>query len=354
MSDHLFIVTYGRTGSTLLLGILNAHPGIDIAGENEGFVHDLYVSLKALDAYERHEVPSAEDTPATPFYGVSTFPFGRMREEILGIIDNFLPPREGVIIRGFKEIRYDMPDLENYLDFLRSRFQDTRFVFLTREHAAVMRSGFYKVTDPVLMANYLSIVDGRFAAYTRKYPAISHHITYEDLLDFAKIRELFTFLGHTAEEALWRGVIAEEHSFSQKSVASLTAKSSLVLFDSAKLLIEASNFEVKNHELKNISRLPLTGIILPLESSGRLESLVFRNAAGEYSARLGMKSPMYGRKFPHNALATTARFSFAEQPVPISGQLEEFELVATFATAGTEVIGRLFISPNHGILPESE
>src|SRR5688572_1085508 len=33
---HLFIVTYGRSGSTLLQGVLNSIPGYLIRGENDG------------------------------------------------------------------------------------------------------------------------------------------------------------------------------------------------------------------------------------------------------------------------------------------------------------------------------
>jgi hypothetical protein len=40
--DHLFIVTYGRSGSTLLQGILNSTPGVLIRGENRGISYKLH------------------------------------------------------------------------------------------------------------------------------------------------------------------------------------------------------------------------------------------------------------------------------------------------------------------------
>ena len=40
--QYLFVVTYGRSGSTLLQGILNSVPGVTVRGENGGLLLDLY------------------------------------------------------------------------------------------------------------------------------------------------------------------------------------------------------------------------------------------------------------------------------------------------------------------------
>lgn len=348
MCNHLFIVTYGRTGSTLLLGILNAHPKIRIHGENEGLFHQLYCSLKALDAYQRHRLPPEDDTSSEPFFGASEFPFEKARTDISTIFDHFFPKDDAVETCGFKEIRYDMPDLENYLDFLKGRYENTRFVFLTRDHQAVASSGFYKTTDPDYMESYLTILESRFLGYAGRNPESSFHIRYEELLDFARIQELFAFIGHPASEAIWRDVVSSKHSFNQKAIIEVSTASNLVIFDSAKRLLEASNFDIKNHELKNISKLALTGVMLPFAESGELTSLTFQNNSASYQAKLGIKSPGFMNKFPHNPLAAHSRFSFVQNPPDLKGGMEDFDLVATFANTGPEVIGRLFISPNHG------
>ncbi|MES2660729.1 MAG: sulfotransferase [Verrucomicrobiota bacterium] len=351
MCNHLFIVTYGRTGSTLLLGILNSHPKIRIHGENEGLFYQLYSSLKALDAYERHRLPEGNDTSSEPFFGSSEFPYHQTRNEICDIFDHFFPEDDAVETRGFKEIRYDMPDLENYLDFLKGRYENTRFIFLTRDHQAVARSGFYQTTDPDFMESYLTILESRFLGYAGKNPESSFHLRYEELLDFARIQELFSFIGHPANEAIWRDAVAAKHSFNQKAIIGVSKASNLVIFDSAKRLLESSHLDIKNHELKNISKLALTGVLLPFPESGELTSLTFQGGSARYQAKLGIPSPGYRNKFPHNPLAATARFSFIPDPPDLRGGIEDFDLVATFANTGAEVIGRLFISVDHGRTP---
>ena len=40
--DHVFVMTYGRSGSTLLMGILNSIPGWLLRGENRHAMRHLY------------------------------------------------------------------------------------------------------------------------------------------------------------------------------------------------------------------------------------------------------------------------------------------------------------------------
>ena len=40
--DHVFVMTYGRSGSTLLMGLLNSIPGYLIRGENRHAMRHLY------------------------------------------------------------------------------------------------------------------------------------------------------------------------------------------------------------------------------------------------------------------------------------------------------------------------
>lgn len=344
MRNHLFIVTYGRTGSTLLLGILNAHPKIRIQGENAGLFHGLYESLRKLDQFENHRDTMACDTPENPYFGATAFPFSKVREEITRLLDGFFPEDDAIETTGFKEIRYDSPDLDNFLDFLKSRYANTRFVFLTREHAAVVRSGFYKNTDPEILGKHLSLIEARFRNYAARNPAISLQLDYRDLLSFDRIPELFSFLGYSASEESWKSVISTKHSYTQSSVTGITPGSSLVIFDSSRTLLETSSFECSNHELKNMSRLALSGVLVPKPASGSLQSLVFKNATHEYPAKIGIASPGFAKKFPDNPLAAHGRFNFAKSALSLTDGLQDLDLVATFSQAGTQPIGRLFVA----------
>ena len=48
----LFVVTYGRSGSTLVQGLLNAMPGVLVRGENNLFVLPLFRSWDALASFQ--------------------------------------------------------------------------------------------------------------------------------------------------------------------------------------------------------------------------------------------------------------------------------------------------------------
>ena len=53
--DAVFVITYGRSGSTLMQGILNSIDGFHIKGENNGFVFKLFESYQLLvNAKEEH------------------------------------------------------------------------------------------------------------------------------------------------------------------------------------------------------------------------------------------------------------------------------------------------------------
>ncbi len=347
MHNHLFIVTYGRTGSTLLLGILNADPQIRIMGENSGLFQEIWHSLKTLGDLRKQSLNIDEDTPLHPhpYYGATSFPFELFRTELTGLLGRFLPDDPSITTTGFKEVRYDMPDLENYLDFLKSHFANTRFVFLTRDHDAVINSGFYKNVHPDHLRDYLCVIEQRFQNYAASDPAESFQITYKDLMSFDRIRELFSFIGHTASEESWRDVVSTKHSYAQRAVMELTPYSSVVVFDSARQWLDALHFEISNRVIKLMSELPLTGVLLPSAAAGELQSLVFRTGTIEYAAKTGIPSPGYAQKFPENPLASNARFHFCDSPPSLAHGIVDFDLIATFANAGTHIIGRLFSSP---------
>ena len=46
--SYIFIVTYAKSGSTLLQSLINAAPGVDIKGENTNALYHLYKSYASL------------------------------------------------------------------------------------------------------------------------------------------------------------------------------------------------------------------------------------------------------------------------------------------------------------------
>ena len=72
---YLFIMTYGRSGSTLVQGILNSIPGYLVRGENRDALHHLFAYHQTL-VKEAARVTREDGSrlPVThPFYGMDDF-----------------------------------------------------------------------------------------------------------------------------------------------------------------------------------------------------------------------------------------------------------------------------------------
>ena len=166
---HVFIVTYGRSGSTLLQNLLNSIDGYCIRGENHAALMHLAEAWDAVahgEVMRGHRIDASPTGPDHPWYGaemVDPEALGR------GLADVFtrevLRPPEGTRIAGFKEIRFRMyrPELERYVDFLTRFFAGARFIFNTRDHAAVARSGWWAQMDPEMVRTELEGAEEGFA-----------------------------------------------------------------------------------------------------------------------------------------------------------------------------------------------
>ena len=148
---YVFICTYGRSGSTLLQGVLNSIPGYLIRGENRQALRHLYEMHQVLMRQKRSHsgfINRGEPLPVThPFHGIDGYPnsahksFRRLALELL------LRPEEDTRVTGFKEIRWADEDVVGYVRFLRNVFPGARFVINTRDLDAVAASAWW-AEDP--------------------------------------------------------------------------------------------------------------------------------------------------------------------------------------------------------------
>ncbi len=75
--DYLFVVTYGRSGSTLVGGLLNAIPGYLIRGENDDALRHLWQYHRTLVAAKEKRTGTRSRTH--PFYGIGDVPVPKLR-----------------------------------------------------------------------------------------------------------------------------------------------------------------------------------------------------------------------------------------------------------------------------------
>lgn len=146
MFANALIVTCGRTGSTLLMGLLNALPGVVIRGENHSFCFGLHQAHQSLLAWAASA--SKDGSVADPFHGGRDLQPERFITQARELLRTQLLGEAPARCWGFKEIRYTRMNeagkaLGPYLDFLDLLLERPLFIVLTRQHEEVLGSGFW-------------------------------------------------------------------------------------------------------------------------------------------------------------------------------------------------------------------
>jgi hypothetical protein len=213
----LLIVTYGRTGSTLLQGLLNSIPGILIRGENENLFEGFWHAHQRLLEARKRLGPDA----AHPWFGIQEMSEELFLQRCASLAKELLlgnTPAAQVNVYGFKEIRYILlppQELAAYLDFLRLIFPSCGIIFNRRNHEAVLNSAWWRKED----ATENAAAFRGFDEFTGRYSALhADHccaVDYDKVIDLSsgEIERLFVFVGAPFDEHEVRKVLAVPHSF---------------------------------------------------------------------------------------------------------------------------------------------
>jgi hypothetical protein len=205
------VVTYGRSGSTLLTGILNSIPGYLIRGENRDAVHHLFLFHKTL-ATERVRAGQRRLRQRThPFFGIGDFPLNRsLRQCRRLLLTTVMRPRPDTRVTGFKEIRWYHPDLEEYVAWLREVFPQARFLVNTRNHDDVLKSGWWANGDHTAQ---LADIETRLLALADSLGDAAYRVHYDDYVaDPCVLKGMFEWLGEEFDEEAVRRTLAVPHS----------------------------------------------------------------------------------------------------------------------------------------------
>lgn len=163
--DFLFVVTYGRSGSTLVQGLLNGLPGTMIRGENNFFILPLFRAWDALSSFylRHHEDVLANHGSRWAFFGLDEVTLDEFVLDTRGLVVQQLigskrkKRKNQVKILGFKEIRWyqiEQKETKRFFEFFEQVFPGARYVLNQRDHAQVVSSGFWQQqeSDEVLAA----------------------------------------------------------------------------------------------------------------------------------------------------------------------------------------------------------
>lgn len=212
--NFVFIFTYGRSGSTLLMGLLNSMPHYCIRGENNNLLHRLYWSCDAL--YGALASPSAKNaaSPTNPWFGLDKTNPGRFAERLIdAFVDEVLVPGPNHTTLGFKEIRFsqhEVPDFEAYMAFVRRSFPGCKIIFNHRNLADVAASKWW-ATMPAAPEK-LKFIEDRFDSVPSGPNVFHFHYDQIDD-DLEHVRQLFAFLGERFDEQAVREVLSVRHSY---------------------------------------------------------------------------------------------------------------------------------------------
>lgn len=355
----VLIVTYGRSGSTLLQGLLNSIPGCLVRGENFNMCYGLFQSYWSLIRSKSEQGWDVAMQPTNPWFGAPALSpelflrdAGEMiRRQLLADVDP-----ETVSCLGFKEIRYPGlgnrgEDLPKYLSFLERLFPETAFIFLTRDIASVIRSGWWQESNPADVTKHLT----QFEQSVRKWSSGRSnffHVDYSDLAGHSpRIAELFAFLGAPYDRAAADAVLRTKHSLwptSDAPKAPAAARPSAMAAKPPAVAPIPESKSRKNGWLsvdvvdKSFARVliidPLPerpvpgalanigGVVLPQENCPD-DVRMYLRAGGESSdIQWRLPSPAVGRRFPDDPVAAAARFRIS---LPVSFPASELVCRAT-------------------------
>jgi len=194
----VFIVTYGRSGSTLVQNILNSIDGYLIRGENNNVLFDLYKSYqKVVFAKQRFGQEFLEKE--SPWYGADLLgPEKYGRKMIHLFVNEILNPTDDYKVLGFKEIRYfEHPkEFDNFLNFMRHFFYPAAFIFNKRDPNEVKNSGWWKQQEPDKVVKLISEYDLMMDNYAKKFPDNTYIVKYNEYTKNPEsLRGLYEFLG---------------------------------------------------------------------------------------------------------------------------------------------------------------
>jgi hypothetical protein len=211
--SYLFIVTYGRSGSTLLQGILSSIPGVMIRGENGGVLRELFRFHDTARGHRERLARSAPLPASHPWWGIDGYPDRTALRDIRTLLlETVLRPDPSTRVVGFKEIDWMHDRMGEQLEFVRAVFPGARFVLNTRNLADVATSKWW-ARNPNAMTE-LQTMERQYLEALGALGDDAYRVHYDDwVADPTALRGLFEWLGADFDEQRVRDVMTVPHSY---------------------------------------------------------------------------------------------------------------------------------------------
>lgn len=213
IEKYVFVFTYGRSGSTLLMGLLNSLDGYCIRGENNNALYQLFEFNRHIEEARTNSLRNSE-RPSHPWFGLNLYdPEAARIQQRDMFVSTLLHPEPHHRVTGFKEIRFsekDVPEFEAYIDYVRATFAPCKIVFNHRKLESVAKSGWWANMPEGL--NKLKAVEDRL----QSIPASNdiYHFSYDAFCaDPTYAKGLMEFLGEPYDAAAVKHVLDVRHSY---------------------------------------------------------------------------------------------------------------------------------------------
>jgi hypothetical protein len=214
LEGYVFIVTYGRSGSTLLQNMLNSIPGDQFRGDNNNALFLLvkaWAAIKDSDPMRGLRLAGGETDQTHPWFGAEKVSPDEVGQALAdSFVQTVLKPDKDIRVSGFKEIRFHTNPgfFTRYLDFIDAHFPNSRFVFNTRDHNGVANSGWWSQRPFEKVDQVLNRAERIFRKYQEANPERCFHVHYDDYVkDVHAFEPLFEFLGEDFDENRARAVM---------------------------------------------------------------------------------------------------------------------------------------------------
>lgn len=201
---YVFVITYGRSGSTLIQTLLQSINGYFMRGENANALWPLFQSIKRIEQ-AKIDHGYREIEAKGPWFGINAVDPDRYAQRLVNIfVEEIIQPPEDARVIGFKEIRFHEAEgeFDEYLEFIANHFSPARFVFNLRNWQDVAKSGWWKNCDPDMVKALVEKSDAQFLSFAEKHPDSCFVAQYEEYVGEPNYwRKLFDFLGETFDPA---------------------------------------------------------------------------------------------------------------------------------------------------------
>lgn len=151
--EYVFVVTYGRSGSTLVQGMLNVMPRTLVRGENGFYVQHLFRACASAGEIRQKRKGAAAKSPTNAFFGINALTRARfVRNAQRLVVGGMLggEDEKDYDRLGFKEVEWHhlaSDEIEPFFAWLEEVCPGAKYVLNTRDVETVLGSGFWQRRD---------------------------------------------------------------------------------------------------------------------------------------------------------------------------------------------------------------